>query len=182
MKKACLILVVVILLTACGGQTDIAPEPESDSSQRYRLGSEIPVDDNVYTINGRVVGDVDSLTRQTAAARVTNSTVYADGYTRSSSTYFAPELNGKGFVRLLVYSSEPETDLAQPENIVIIKTTDTKATMLLAGDVVTFRCRAQYEAVAAIRNNETFRAEDLGTWELDYCRLSSPLVAIESGR
>ena len=100
-------------------------------------------------------------------------------YTMVPGAYFGPQFGGKGFVRLFVYSAEPATELARPENIVILKTSDTKASALLPGDIVTFKCRAQYEAVAAVRNAETFNKEALETWELDYCRMISPLITVK---
>ena len=177
-KTACklaAILVIVVLLAGC---SDISPAPESDSSQDFASGAKIPVDDNVYVITGEVVADVDSLTRQTEAARGSVSG-YGSGYgSYVSGSYFGPQFGGKGFVRLLVSDAHPPTGLAPRGDIVIIKTSDTKASALLPGDVVTFKCRAQYEAVAAVRRRETFDADLVETWELDYCRLVSPVIEV----
>ena len=57
---------------------------------------------------------------------------------------------------------------------VILKTTDTKVTAISDGDLVTFKCRQQYEAVAAAREGQPFNAATDGTWELDYCRMAEP--------
>ena len=67
---------------------------------------------------------------------------------------------------MLVHSAEPSTPLVQPDRIVLTKTSDTKASALLVGGIVTFRCLAQYEAVTATRINEAFEAaevEKIGT-------------------
>lgn len=170
-----LVLILLLVCSSCAG-TNLAPAPESDSSQRFipveNVG--IPVDDNVYTIVGEIVVDVNSLVRQTEAARGSYSG-YGSGY--ASGTYYGPEYGGKGFVRVLVLTSDSK--LAPVGNIVILKSTDTKGTALLPGDVVTFKCRAQYEALAAVRDNEIFgesAVERLATWELDYCRLATPVI------
>jgi len=174
MKKS-LFLLVLVLLVACG-ETDALPAPDSDSRQSYKLGSTIPVDDNVYLIIGRVVGDVASLTRQESSGSLSGSTY--SGYGSLSGSFYS-ETTGKGFVRLFVHSATPETANAPPERIIVIKTTDSKVTILLPGDVVEFKCRRQYEAVAAVRDSETFDRDKLGTWELDYCRMTSPVIRQE---
>lgn len=166
------LLLAALALIACGPD-NAPPAPDSDSSQRY-AGGVIPVDDQVYTITGQIVADVASLTRQTTPASMK---VY-DGY----GSFFGPQFGGKGFVRLFVHVSIPATNLAPPEHIVLIKTSDTKASALLPGDIVTFRCRAQYEAVAAVRNEETFDSDKVETWELDYCRLKSPVISLGQAR
>jgi hypothetical protein len=43
---------------------------------------------------------------------------------------------------------------------------------------VTFKCRAQYEAVAAVRENESFNQAKVETWELDYCRMATPVIDV----
>jgi len=159
----------LIALAACA-EADAAPRPDSDSSQSWEYGARIPVDDGIYEITGTVAGAVDSLTRQTEAAR---GSVAGSGY-GFYGTYFGPEFGGKGFVRL--YVEESNSRLAPPGEVVILKTSDTKAVVLVPGDEVTFRCRHQYEAVAPVRDNETFNAEKVETWEIDYCRLITPVI------
>ncbi|MCI0438548.1 MAG: hypothetical protein L0177_05395 [Chloroflexi bacterium] len=174
-KKATLLALgmLILLLVAC--EFNAPPRPESDSGQAYDAGGERrPVDDNVYTITGQVVADVQTMSRQTSPAE--------GSYNPYTGSYFGAQFGGKGFVRLLVHSVEPSTPLAQVDQIVLIKTSDTKASALLVGDIVTFRCRAQYEAVAAVRINEAFYAatiEKVETWELDYCRLATPIISFE---
>lgn len=170
MKGRAILLVVLMLgLVACDNNTP--PEPDSDSRQNYKGGSEIPVDDNVYVIRG-TVQDVNSLVRQEAPAEGSISVINGVG----SGSFVGEQQSGKGFVRVEVLSVAPATELAASGEVVILKTTDTKAAALSEGDTVTFKCRAQYEAIAAVRENEDFNAEKLSTWELDYCRLASPIV------
>lgn len=178
------ICLITLLLAGCAPpppdstKPTATPQPprlESDSGYKYRGNKRVEADFNVYKISGMVVGDVNSLTRQTKAAR--GSSYEWDGY--GSGSYFGPQFSGKGFIRILVNAAEPTTELASPGSVVILKSTDTKATALLPGDIVTFKCRAQYEVVAAVANNEDFDEAKMGTWELDYCRMFSPLVRIE---
>jgi hypothetical protein len=178
MKRLLPILIAMVLLismSACA--TDIAPMAESDSSQSFTMSenSRIPVDDNVYTITGQVITDVNSLTRQTEAA-----SGYVSGFATGemgfmSGTYYGPEFGGKGFIRLLVMESD--SFLAPRGEIVILKSTDTKGIALLPGDVVSFKCRHQYENIAAVRSYETFNADKLETWEIDYCRMITPIIS-----
>lgn len=165
---------VVVLSTAligCEEMVSQAPQPESDSPQKYSYKSEgIPVDDGVYGISGTVVGEVESLVRQTQRA---SGTMVGSGVGTYGS-YFGPEFGGKGFVRLLVEDSD--SHLAPEGQIVILKVTDTKGIVLLSGDYVDFFCRHQYEALAAVRKREVFDPEKLETWEIDYCRLKTPVI------
>lgn len=169
-----MIVLLALGLSACGVE-NAAPPPESDSGQYFTRGSEIPVDDNVYTITGQVVSEVGSLTRQTEAARGSISGSGTGGFAYISGSYYGPEFGGKGFIRLHVLESD--SFLAPWGEIVILKSTDTKGVALLPGDVVTFKCRHQYEAIAAVRNSETFDQEKLETWEIDYCRFVSPVIS-----
>lgn len=172
MKKMCLFLLFTLLLAAC---TDVAPIPVSESDQQFSTATKdgewvgIPVDDGVYSITGHVV-TMQSLVRQTSAA---HGSMYGTPY-GMSGTYFGPELDGKGLVRVQVTASDSR--LAPKGSTVILKVTDTKAIALLPGDTVKFKCRHQYEAIAAVRTKETFDAEKLETWELDYCRLVTPSI------
>jgi hypothetical protein len=145
--------------------------PESDSEYSFNMAARIPTDHNVYTISGEVIGDIGSLVRQTSRAygHVSGGGTYVSG------AYFGPEYKGKGFVRLLVENSD--CLYAPKGEIVILKMTDTKGAMLLPGDFITLKCRVQYEAVASIFTGEEFDQEIFATWEVDYCRLVSPVVS-----
>lgn len=165
---AALCVLVVLAGVACTKENE-APKPDSDSQQNYQDGR-IPVDDNVYVISGEVQA-VNSLVRQESPAQGSISVINGSG-----GGSFVGETNvGKGFIRVKVSSVAPATNLATIGRVVILKTTDTKAAVLTEGDVVEFKCRAQFEAIAAVRENETWDSAK-GTWELDYCRLSSPVL------
>lgn len=161
--------VLVLALTGCGAS---APTVESDSNQKYSGNSTIPVDNAYYTITGTVAGDISTLTRQESPGY--GSTYVSGGY--GSGTYFGPVESGKGYVRILVKSASPETPDAPVGKVVILKSTDTKATALTSGDEVTFKCRRQYEAVAPVSDQEQFDKDKAGTWEIDYCRMVGPFV------
>jgi hypothetical protein len=165
---------IMMLLVGCSIPTDYAPAPDSDSSQNF-TGGEVPVDDSVYLITGQVITDVDSLTRQTKSSSGSVSGIATGEFGYLSGTYYGAEFGGKGFIRVKVLESN--SFLAPVGEIVILKSTDTKGIALLPGDVVNFKCRHQYESVAAVRNRETFNAEKLETWEIDYCRFTTPIIS-----
>jgi hypothetical protein len=66
----------------------------SDSSQAYEANARIPVDDNVYTITGQIVGEVASLSQQTAPAQGELTGLGARGYGYVGGAYFGPEFGG----------------------------------------------------------------------------------------
>lgn len=151
------------------------PPADSDSSYSYKGDTKVDVDETTYSIKGEVVREVNSLTRQVAPAK--GDLFGYGGYTSGSFT--GPVEAGKGFVRLKVSVSQPATDLAPVGEVAIIKTTDTKVTALMAGDVVVFKCRRQYENIGAVKNDQTFNKDEVATWELDYCRLSTPVIEVK---
>jgi hypothetical protein len=158
-------LLFVLLLAAC----QRSPAPQSSSGMDYAWLTTVPVDTKVYTITGTVAADVESLVRQRAPAQA--QSYNAEGL--SYSTFSGPEMSGKGMVRLTVTTSDAA--LAPVGSTVILKVDDTKGVLLLPGDQVTFKCRAQFEAIAAVVNRQEFD-HAAGTWELDYCRLATPVV------
>ncbi|MEZ4708377.1 MAG: hypothetical protein R3A44_14290 [Caldilineaceae bacterium] len=158
------IWVLSLLLSSC------SPSPESSNAFSYAWGAKIPVDTNVYTLSGQVAADAESLVRQTAPAQA--QTYSAEGV--SMGSYYGPQLNGKGMVRLRVATSDSE--LAPAGSTVLLKLDDTKGILLAAGDQITLKCRAQFEAIAAVQNRQPFDPA-AGVWELDYCRLATPVVS-----
>ena len=174
MKKnlALILILISIALGGCAVSTTTDPRPpveyvQNNSDYKYTNSSQIPLDMTYYHIKGEVAGDTESLTRQTSAG----GGFYAPGL---YGAYFGPEYQGKGFVRLLV--TESDSDLAPAESVVLLKVTDTKAVLLAPGDHVAFVCRRQYEAVGAIYDYEGLDVEKAATWELDFCRLETPVV------
>ena len=176
----------VLLLAGCSASDNSAPQIQNDNADAsYKDGVTVPTDDNVYTLKGTITGDVRSITRQTkpGGATINSPTCFGTSgcYGGGGGTVFGPTLQGKGYVRLLVSSVSPATDLASVGNLSLLKTTDTKAAALLPGDVVVFKCRRQYEALAASRVNETVDSQkknEIATWELDFCRMATPLVNV----
>lgn len=158
---AVIVLLLILLLSGCNS-------PKSDSGIEF-LPAEIPIDPDIFTLRGTVVTDILSI-----------QTTQAQGYSSATQYYgystFSLWQEGKGFVRLLVDDASPMTNLAEPGTTIIIKTTDTKLKAILPGDMITLKCRAQYENVAATRVNEVIDIERYGTWELDFCRMVTPLV------
>lgn len=166
-----LIVGIALALTACNPAAGTVAE--SDSGYIYKNNdsqAKIPLDDAIYTLTGVVVGDVRSVTSQgPTTAKVT----VTEGVT--TGTFFTPEMTGKGMVRLWVERSDYVN--APAESIVILKTTDTKAAALLNGDRVTFKCRAQAEAIAPSYTDQPYDPTELPiTWELDFCRMSTARV------
>ena len=181
--KALMFLFVALLVAGCApapttsdistGKQVETQRPNSESGVQYVGGDGLPVDERLYRISGEVIADVGSLTRQVTPGRV-EVTGY-DGYV--SSYYVAPTINGKSFIRLKVNAIEPsDTDWVTTGQVVIVKGTDTKMTALLPGDKVDFLCRRQAEAIAAIHPGEWYNAKTNTTWELDYCRMESPVI------
>lgn len=163
------VLPLILILFVVGCQR--APAPDSSSGLSYAWRTTIPVDTNVYTISGTVDTDVDSLIRQSRPAQAQSYSAEGVSYTAVSGA----EVSGKGMVRLVVAQSDAA--LAPVGSTVILKLDDTKGVMLLPGDQVTLKCRAQFEAIAAVMQRQAFD-ENAGTWELDYCRLATPVVEL----
>jgi len=171
MKK--LICVIFLLLVACAPE---APLVTSDNKAAdFAMGARTEIDENIYVISGTVEELPQSLVRQYSAAsgRVGGFSSGGTGYV--SGYYHGDVLDGKSFIRFRVDTVSPGTALAKRGDIVILKVTDTKATALLHGDKVEFKCRAQHEPVAATLDGEYITPAH-STWELDYCRLTSPAV------
>lgn len=171
--KSLMIFALAIALLLSGCRANQPPAPDSDSNQAFEMGSTIPVDDNVYTIKGKVVADIGNLQQQQAKGSVSGG---GSAYGAFVSGSYAMWTEGKGFVRLEIKGIDPYTDYVQAGDVIIAKTTDQKVMALLPGDEITFKCRMQYEAVAAVRDNETFDATKLSTWEADYCRMVTPKI------
>lgn len=91
----------------------------------------------------------------------------------SYSTFYGPQMSGKGLVRFTIATSDAE--LAQLiSSTVILKVDDTKGILLLPCDQVTFKCRAQLEADCRGRQSSGVRS-GAGTWER-HCELATPVV------
>lgn len=167
-----MVLMAGVLLVACDDQS--APSVSNDNSSQKYQDTSIPYNLGIFTVTGVVESPVQSLVRQTQAAQGSLSGFAYSGIGSVSGSYFGPEFGGKGFVRLRVENSD--STLAVVGSIVLLKSTDTKASILGPGDRVTFKCREQYEAVAAVAENEKLDKDQAATWELDFCRMVTPSV------
>jgi hypothetical protein len=160
-KKNSLIVLltfILLVLSACTPETPVVSGGNTGS----------PEDTNMYVIRGRVISDVDSLTRQVTSASGAMYGNYAH--------YTGPVVDGKSFIRISLMSANPNLPDAEIGQVILIKVVDTKAQALLPKDVVTFKCRRQYEAVARL-NSEEIDWKKQETWEIDECRLASIVLS-----
>lgn len=158
----------------CHGKTK---GPDNDSLWNWdEGGTDIPCDEHIYTITGSVTS-TDSLSRQVSAASGSVSGFMYGGYGSVSGYSRGEVIDGKGYLVLVVSASDSE--YAPTGGTIIIKTTDTKASFVPEGYVATFKCRLEYEAIAALVNNEEFSDDTRAaadTREFDYCRLVTPVL------
>jgi hypothetical protein len=141
----------------------------SDSTYTYTSG-DFPYDARIWTLQLTVQG-AESLVRQTSPASGSGVAVGATG----SASFTGERIEGKTLVRATLDSLEPASEEVNVGQTLILKFTDTKASMLRSGDKVTAKCRNNFEAVAPLRSGETL-TDDALTWEFDYCRLTIPMV------
>ena len=192
--------ILSVLLVSCGGEptsvqtapvatnggTVPTPQPVPPGANgNYAANYALPAVTTVYVITGTVLAAPSSI-QQYSFQGETHGSSY-NGY-GSVSGYISGGTTGKGFLRLKVESvdfhdpyvdngvtkrSENWTPLVAEGNVVLLKTTDSKASALGAGDTVTFLCREQNEWVDAVAQNEIPTTSEV-TRELDYCRMLSP--------
>lgn len=193
------IAVIAFALVACGGgTTQVSSAPVVQSSGNvptpqpvapgadgnYAANYGLPAVTTVYSLTGTVLAAPGSLTQYAVDGRMSGSRYNGYG---SVSGYIQGGTTGKGFVRFKVQSvewhdpyidagitkqGEDWTPAAAPGDVVLLKTIDSKASALGAGDTVTFLCREQNEFVSAVAVNEIPTTAGL-TRELDYCRMLS---------
>lgn len=169
-----LLALIVGISLALAGCEQAGTYAESDSGYTYQSykQAKLPLDNNLYTLTGVIVGDVNSIARPGPAKIVT---AYRSEY-YSVGTYFPPEMSGKGLARLWVEKSDFPG--VPPETIAIIKSTDTKLIAVLPGDRITVRCRVQAEAIAPSYTGQVYDPEKAVTLELDFCRMVSPVIDV----
>ncbi len=189
MRVQWLVMIVLLLimaaLTGCSG-SDNGAKPTlapSDSDSNISFDGEKPTDTNTYLITGVVVD-----MRSIRTGQETTSNTEIDllgpfegafwpifGIDSSLQTSGSSVETGKGFIRFDVTASEAIAE-APVGSQIILKTTDSKSFLLVPGDIVTFKCRRDFEPVAAVNVGEKVSEAKHGTWELDYCRLLTPIV------
>ena len=170
----CLISIFVFAALAMSACVPVAQSDNSEASFGLIKGERIPTAESVYVVTGEVIADVESMVRQVRPARGSVSSVNGSSY----GYYVGPTIDGKSFIRIVVADINPRpTDInAYAESGIIFKFTDTKATALLPGDIIEFKCRRQYESVAPVRDNEPFDIEKFSTWEFDFCRMTTGII------
>ncbi len=143
-------LLILVLVAACNQQT-------TDNG----LTVEAKHDETLYHLFLRIENLPESHSSLNASF---------SGY--NGSSYGTMWEEGKGQVRGIADSIEPQTTFASPEDLIILKTTDWKAMMVRPGDVAEFRCLADYEPVCSKQENGTL-GQCAEIWEFDFCRLVS---------
>lgn len=175
MRKATILF--LLFLAACGGQVNTPVAP--GQAGNYQNGVGINQRLEVYQIRGTVLGVGESIQRfeQSGAASF---------YRGTGSAYIQSSMPGKGFIRFKIESITWTNELTQtteieplamPGDTVLLKTSDSKAASLVAGDRVTFLCREQAEFVEAVAGNERPMLEKI-TREFDYCRMLTPKIEV----
>lgn len=163
MKKTVMILLAVIIFTlsACTTRTS-----DSGYSQKT-LGKKI--DSNIYILNVTMLGDP-----------VSNKNIGGEGVARQYSDLYGfgnSRLwqDGKGLVSVHVNSISPALDYLKPGTDIVLKTTDLKVMAIEPGYTFEVKCRSDYEPVASLQDNE-YTTERYDTYELDYCRMTNPMI------
>lgn len=172
-----LAILFLLILTACGAQVNAPVAP--GQSGNYQVGVGINQRLEVYQIRGTVLGAGESIQRFEQSGR-------ASFYNGTGSAYIQSTTPGKGFIRFQVetitwtneLTSATEIEpLAVAGDTVLLKTSDSKAASLMAGDRATFLCREQAEFVEAVAGNERPMLEKI-TREFDYCRMLTPVIEV----
>jgi hypothetical protein len=159
-----------MILTGCSGPS--GARPDSDSDQFW--DGKAPVDTAVYDITGVVTDNSTSIVRQEAPA--SGSVAAINGY--ASGSFTGPIESGKSVIRLRVTHISANR-LAGAGSSIIVKSTDTKAVALYAGDTVNLRCRIDSEFVAAVQGDDKLTEAAIPSHEaleFDFCRLRTPVV------
>lgn len=193
-----ILIVTLMLLNACGTTTvqnapvatsgNVVPTPnpvppggEGNYAPNYALSAVT----TIYTITGVVQAAPGSVSQYNIHGSMSGSSYNGYG---SVSGYVSGGTSGKGIIRFLVEDmhyhdpyvdagvtkrNEDWTPIVTPGQIIILKSEDTKATGLAAGDRVTFMCREEVEFVHAVAQNEIPTLRSV-TRELDWCRMVEP--------
>lgn len=200
--KWLLVVSCVFALVACGKvvtQVENAPAVQSGQqavptpqpvppgqSGTYAANYALPAVTTIYSLTVEVLAAPGSITGFSIEGR-TEARQY-DGYGYASG-YISGGTSGKGMVRVKVLavswhdpykSVVPANENWQPVvavgDIILLKTEDTKASALGAGDVTIMLCREDQEFVAPAAVNEIPTLQSL-TRELDNCRMLQPQLS-----
>ena len=161
------LFVFLCLLTAAGCTTRT-----SDSGYSLKtVGNKI--DSNIYVLNVTMLGEAKS-NKNLGGEGVQRQ--YSDIYGFGNSRLWQ---DGKGLVSVHVNSISPSLNYIKPGTDVVLKTTDLKIMAIDPGYNFEVRCRNDYEPVASLQNNEITN-DRYDTYELDYCRMTNPLIEFTS--
>ena len=169
--KFIIVLFTALLLGACGQNLATAPGQVGN----YQAGTGVNQKLEMYRLTGTVIGLGQSIQNYNmqGSATIINGT---------GSAYVAGGTSGKGYIRFHItdikVTGVPTATLefeplVQVGDNVLLKTSDSKAASLIAGDGVVFLCRVQREFVEAVAGNEKPSVEQIVD-ELDYCRMDTP--------
>lgn len=194
-----LFLIAALLLAGCGqGTTQVSEAPAArqegqvvptpqpvppGQSGTYAANYALPAVTTIYSLTVEVLAAPGAVTGFAFEGR-TEARQY-DGYGYASG-YISGGTSGKGMVRVrvlavswhdpykgVVPANESWQPVAQPGDIILLKTEDTKASALGAGDRTIMLCREDQEFVAPAAVNEIPTLQSL-TRELDNCRMLRP--------
>ena len=165
MNKKYLILffvfICLVTVSACTTRT-------SDSGYSLKtVGNRI--DSNIYILNVTMLGEAKS-NKNLGGEGVQRQ--YSDIYGFGNSRIWQ---DGKGLVSVHVNSISPSLNYLKPGTDIVLKTTDLKIMAIEPGYSFEIRCRNDYEPVASLQNNEITN-DRYDTYELDYCRMTNPLI------
>ena len=163
-KKHLILLFIFACLLAASGCTTRT----SDSGYSLKtVGNRI--DSNIYVLNVTMLGEPKS-NKNLGGEGVQRQ--YSDIYGFGNSRLWQ---DGKGLVSVHVNSVSPSLNYLKPGSDIVLKTTDLKIMAIEPGYTFEVRCRNDYEPVASLQNNEITN-DRYDTFELDYCRMTNPLI------
>ena len=166
-KTKFIMLIALLTLIVAGCQTRIS---DSGFSQKT-VGKNI--DSTIYILNVTMLGEVAS--NKDLSAEGTGRQ-YSDIYGYSDMRLWQ---DGKGLISVHVNSINPSLNYIKPDTDIILKTTDLKIMAITPGYQFEVKCRSDYEPVASLEDNE-MTTDRHTTYELDYCRMTTPEITFES--
>ena len=163
-KKVLYVFLTILMLfafAACSTRT-------SDSGYSLKtVGKKI--DSNIYVLNVTMLGEPKS-NKNVGGEGIARQ--YSDIYGFGNSRLWQ---DGKGLVSVHVNSVSPSLDYLKTGSDIVLKTTDLKIMAIEPGYSFEVRCRNDYEPVASLQDNEISN-DRYDTFELDYCRMTNPLI------
>ena len=164
------LLVLIALLTACAPDTSL----KADNGKAYQDVPEdvraMVKDTTIVHLAIRVVNE--QITAQYQAAPAEGSATRYDTY--GSASFTGQIIEGKGIMLVEIINGP-----SQYMGTAILKFVDLKAMALQPGFIAQVSCVVDYELLNPSENT-TYTGEAL-TYELDDCRLNTPMVTTNEG-